>query len=185
MDALLLHSLQGYHTQGHGRSASEPSQRTYGTSVPELSGLRERVWYLVSRAYQNLYGQSMPADEEYRHTLCHAALQLMQDERAIGMTDKALLQAFEDIIRISDEHTREARRHLSRASNPVYLREMALDKALEKKKYLAAIDELMPQNEVRTIRAEHTGTLYRHAGMVASDVTTIACQQLSITLEKQ
>lgn len=183
MDAILLQSLHGSSLSIHTRPASESASRAFQSH--EGSALRERAWYLISRAYQNLYGQAMPADEDYRHTLCHAAYQLMLDPRAEQMNDKALLQAFEDIIRISDEHTREARKHLSRASNPVYLREMALDNALEQQKYLHAISELMPQNEVRVARAEHTGRLHRQGALIASEVTALTCRQLVEVIEQE
>jgi len=145
--------------------------------------LRERAHYLITRAYQNLYGQSLPDDAEYQHMLCNAAWQLIQDTRAQSMSDKLLLKAFEDIIRISDEHAREARKHLSRASNPVYLREMALDNALEHQKYLQALDEIMPQSQVRVVKAEHSGRVHRHGRMEHTEVVEVTCQQLAATLE--
>lgn len=159
-----------------------PAPRSAYAAPQDFSGLRERTHYLIHRAYQNIYGLTMPADENYQQTLFNAALQLIQDPRASNLSEKILLKAFEDIIRISDEHTREARKHLSRASNPVYLRETALDNALEQQNYLQALDTLTPPSEVRALKTEHTGRLYRHGTMQRAEVVEIAYQNLMTTL---
>ncbi len=152
----------------------------------DFDGLRERTWYLLNRAYQNIYGLNIPSDPPYQQTIFNAAIQLMRDQRARHLNEKFLLQAFEDIIRISDEHHRQAQKHVSRASNAVYLRETALDNILEHQKYIAALEELMPHNTVRSWRMEHSGRLHydmtAHTG--AGDVIDLSVEQLAFTLDK-
>lgn len=142
------------------------------------------VVYLVARAYQNIYGMSLPDDLPYQQTLINAATQLRHDPRAARMDDRALLHAFEDIIRISDEHHAQAQKHHSRASNPVYLRETALDNALEHQKYLKALHEIMPENRISTGLAYDAGRLERSKRIAPSlpNAMDTICQQLAFTL---
>lgn len=161
-----------------------PHSSTYSIDSPhDYDGMRERTWYLINRAYQNLYGLSMPGDPPYQQAIFNAALQLMRDARSQTLDSKLLLQAFEDIIRISDEHYRQAQKHLSRASNSVYLRETALDNILEHQKYIAALEELMPESTVRSWRMEHTGRVQHPTAVQPSDVVEITIEQLAVTLE--
>ena len=152
---------------------------------PDFTGARERTWYLLNRAYQNIYGMNMPSEPQYQQTLFNAALHLMLDKRARGLSEKQLLTTFEDIIRISDEHHREATKHLSRAGNPVYLRETALDKAMEHQKYMQALEEITPASKIRSVRTEHTGRVERPGAMKHVEVVELTCQQLALTLEEK
>lgn len=116
---------------------------------PQDQHEREQTWFMINRAYQNIYGLNLPADATYQRTIFDAALALRRDARCATITDKMLLEAVEDIIRISDEHHNRARKHLARASNPVYLRETAMDNIVEKQKYLQAIGQFKPDSSVK------------------------------------
>lgn len=109
---------------------------------------REQTWFIINRAYQNIYGMNLAADPGYQQIIFDAALNLRRDPRSANLDEKSLLNAVEDIIRISDEHHRLANKHMSRASNPVYLRETAIDNIIEKQKYLQAVGEIIPNSEV-------------------------------------
>lgn len=161
------------------------SSQTHKT--PDFTGTREQVWYLINRAYQNIYGMNMPAEWEYQHTIYSAAFQMYNDSRVRGMSEKQMLKAFEDVIRICDAHHREAQQHISRATNPVYLREMALDNAMEQQKYMTAVNELLPKSHVKSMRIEHTGRVYgtRESDQPTASVMDAAYQQLAFTLDKK
>ncbi len=158
------------------------SSMRQGVSEADFLYMKEQTWYLIGRAYQNIYGMNMPSDAQYQQTLLNAAMQLRMDERAASMGERDLLHAFEDIIRISDEHYREAQQHMSRASNPVYLRETALDNALEHQKYLSALEELMPKSKVGGVCAQHTGRVYRSTSVSRRETEEITFHQLALTL---
>lgn len=163
--------------------ASSP-HTAYSSNNHDFDGKREHTWYLMNRAYQNLYGLSMPGDPHYQQTIFNAALQLIRDHRCTSLSEKFLLQAIEDIIRISDEHHRQAQKHLSRASNPVYLRETALDNIMEHQKYITALEELMPESTVRSWRMEHSGRV-EYASPTSGEVVELAVEHLAATLEAQ
>lgn len=149
-----------------------------GLSEQEYVIIKEQTWFLVSRAYQNIYGLNIPTDPHYQQTLLNAAMGLRLDNRAKYMSERDLLHVFEDIIRISDEHQREAQQHLSKASNAVYLREMALDNALESQKYMKALHELMPNSTAAGVR--HTGRLRRTGGASTADVLDLSLKHMSM-----
>lgn len=111
---------------------------------------REQIWFIINRAYQNIYGLNLPADAAYQKIIFDAALQLRRDERSDTLGDKIFLQACEDIIRISDEHQRLAQKHFSRASNPIYLCETAIDNARQKLEAMRAGNKSTPLSEVAT-----------------------------------
>lgn len=93
--------------------------------------LKAQVTALVSRAYDNLHGKSLnSADATWTTAIIAAGLQICLDERAKNATPRELVQLFENIIRVSEEHYREARRHAAMAGNVFYLKETALDAAL-------------------------------------------------------
>jgi hypothetical protein len=90
--------------------------------------LRAHVADLLSRAYFNLHGGSIQhADVNWVASMTAACWQLALDDRARTMSVRELVQLFENVLRISEEHAREARRHLAMASNVFYLKETALD----------------------------------------------------------
>lgn len=152
--------------------------------APDLSDTKERSWFLINRAYQNIYGMAMPADPIYQQTIFNAAYPVMTDRRARTMNEKLLLRTFEDIIRISDEHHREAQKHLAKANNAVYLRETALDKAVEHQKYLQALEELMPTSQVSG-HSQLSGRIHRPGGILHAEVVQIACQQLASAMDSK
>ena len=90
--------------------------------------LKSHVSELLARAYHNLHGQSFAhADPLWASSITATAMQLCLDERVRGLSPRALVQLFENVIRVSEEHLREARRHAAMASNVFYLKETALD----------------------------------------------------------
>lgn len=157
---------------------------------------RDHVWFLINRAYQNIYGMNLPANPDYQKSVFDAALSLLQDPRSKTLDEKILMQACEDIIRVSDEHHRLAKKHASRASNPVYLRETVLDNAFEKQKYLRAIGDIMPKPSVKTgsysgtANAEEASTdlegrLQEKAAIRqrrSSEIMELAYQQLALSI---
>lgn len=90
--------------------------------------LKSHVADLLARAYHNIHGQSLShANPEWVASITAAGLQLSLDDRVRFLSPRETIQLFENVIRISEEHLREARRHASMASNVFYLKETALD----------------------------------------------------------
>jgi hypothetical protein len=103
------------------------SRATFSTN-PEL---KSYVSDLMNRAYSNLHGVPLTmADPQWSSAVVAAAVQLCLDERVQALSTRELLQLFENVIRISEEHLREAKRHAAMASNVFYLKETALDAIL-------------------------------------------------------
>ena len=98
--------------------------------------LKAHVTELMGRAYFNLHAQNLStADAQWTAAIVAAGLQLCLDERATSLTPRELIQLFENLIRVSEEHFREAKRHAAMASNVFYLKETALDATLLDQKY--------------------------------------------------
>lgn len=90
--------------------------------------LKARVAELVARAYHNIHGINLSsADPAWASSISATALQLSLDERVRHLSPREMVQLFENVIRISEEHLREARRNAAMASNVFYLKETALD----------------------------------------------------------
>lgn len=90
--------------------------------------LKAHVVELLTRAYYNLHAQSLgSADPLWVNGIIAAGLQLTLDARVRGLSPRELIHLFENVIRISEEHLHEARRHAAMASNVFYLKETALD----------------------------------------------------------
>lgn len=103
------------------------SRATFSTN-PEL---KNQVTDLVNRAYFNLHGVSIAnADQTWVGAIVAASMQLCLDCRVRELNTRELLHLFEHVIRISEEHLREARRHAAMAANVFYLKETALDATL-------------------------------------------------------
>lgn len=103
------------------------SRATYSAN-PEL---KHQVTDLVNRAYFNIHGVSITgADAQWVNAIVAASMQLCLDSRVRELNTRELMHLFENVIRISEEHLREARRHAAMASNVFYLKETALDAAL-------------------------------------------------------
>jgi hypothetical protein len=103
------------------------SRATFSAN-PEL---KNQVSDLVNRAYYNIHGVALTtADQQWSAAIVAACLQLCLDARVRELNSRELLHLFENVIRISEEHLREARRHAAMASNVFYLKETALDATL-------------------------------------------------------
>jgi hypothetical protein len=93
--------------------------------------LKSHITDLVGRAYFNIHAQPISnADIQWSGAVIAACLQLSLDERAQTLPTRELIHLFENVIRVSEEHLREARRHAAMASNVFYLKETALDATL-------------------------------------------------------
>jgi hypothetical protein len=90
--------------------------------------MKARVIELLSRAYHNIHGNSLvTADPSWVNSMTATSLQLCLDARVSNLSPRELVHLFENVIRISEEHLREARRHAAMASNVFYLKETAVD----------------------------------------------------------
>lgn len=105
------------------------SSRPSVTTNPEL---KSRMRDLVSRAYFNLYGKPLScAEEAWVNSIVATGMQISVDERVAELSSREMVQLLENVIRISDEHLREAKRHIAMASNVFYLKETSLDTVCE------------------------------------------------------
>ncbi len=103
------------------------SRATFSAN-PEL---KTQVTDLVNRAYFNIHGVSIAqAEPTWVGAIVAASMQLCLDGRVRELNTRELLNLFEHVIRISEEHLREVRRHAAMAANVFYLKETALDAAL-------------------------------------------------------
>lgn len=90
--------------------------------------LKNHVDELVTRAYFNLHGRALHhADPAWVAGITAACLQLSLDARVTPLSPRERVHLFENVIRISEEHLREAARHAAMAANVFYLKETALD----------------------------------------------------------
>lgn len=93
--------------------------------------LKAHVTEFVGRAYYNIHALPLSAAEPaWANAIIAAGLQLALDARVQGMSGRELIYLFESVIRISEEHLHEARRHAAMAANVFYLKETSLDAAL-------------------------------------------------------
>ncbi len=94
--------------------------------------LKSHVTDLVNRAYFNLHNTNIAnADKQWASAVLASALQLCMDPRVQKLSPRELIHLFENVIRVSEEHLREAKRHAAMASNVFYLKETALDSMLK------------------------------------------------------
>jgi len=90
--------------------------------------LKAHVTELLSRAYFNIHGQPIQrVDAQWIGSMTAACMQLCIDSRIASLSPRELVQLFENVIRISEEHLRESRRHAAMATNVFYIKETALD----------------------------------------------------------
>jgi hypothetical protein len=109
-------------------SGSDKFPRSFSSSSPEF---RAYVTELVSRAYFNIHGLNLThADAQWSSLIIAACMQLCLEDRARDLPARELVQLFQNVIRISGEHQREAKRHTAMAMNVFYLKETALDSSL-------------------------------------------------------
>ncbi|MBN8542790.1 MAG: hypothetical protein J0M34_00820 [Alphaproteobacteria bacterium] len=102
--------------------------RAVSSSNPEF---RNQIAEHVARAYYNIHGLNITsADPQWTNTIIAACMQLCMEDRAHGLTSRELINLFQNVIRISEEHVRESKRHAAMATNVFYLKETALDSAL-------------------------------------------------------
>lgn len=100
-------------------------------AVASNSELNSQVTDLLNRAYYNLHGTPLTStDTQWVKSLTATAMQLCMDDRVRSLSPRERVQLFEHVIRISEEHQREARRHAAMANNVFYLKETALDATL-------------------------------------------------------
>lgn len=93
--------------------------------------LKSHVTDLVNRAYFNLHNMNFAnADKQWASAVLASALQLCIDARVQKLSTREQIHLFENVIRISEEHLREAKRHAAMANNVFYLKETALDSML-------------------------------------------------------
>jgi hypothetical protein len=120
--------------------------------------LKTHVTDLLNRAYTNLHATPLTnADPQWVASITGAALQLSFDMRVQTMSVREIIQLFENIIIISEEHLREARRHAAMASNVFYLKETSLDALLnvpEKEIFHSASTKVMGHHKAHTGRLE-------------------------------
>lgn len=103
------------------------SRATFSTN-PEL---KSYITDLVNRAYSSLHGVPLTvADSQWASAVVAAAVQLCLDDRVQALSTRELIQLFENVIRVSEEHLREAKRNAAMATNVFYLKETALDAIL-------------------------------------------------------
>lgn len=89
---------------------------------------RDYIADLMNRAYLNLTGSPLTAaDTAWASAMVATGLQLYKDPRMANYESRELVQLFETVIRISDEHVKVSKRHASMALNVFYLKETALD----------------------------------------------------------
>lgn len=92
---------------------------------------KSHITELVGRAYYNIHGSALfTADSQWANAIIASALHICMDARIQQKSTRDLVHLFEDIIRVSEEHLRESRRHASMATNAFYLRETVLDHTL-------------------------------------------------------
>lgn len=121
--------------------------------------LKTHVTELVCRAYFNLHGQSLShADSGWASAITATALQLCLEPRVRNLPPRELVQLFENVIRVSEEHLHEARRHAAMASNVFYLKETALDAALTENRQPTAFNDAA--STVLGLRVAHSGRVH-------------------------
>lgn len=120
--------------------------------------LKNHVTDLLNRAYSNLHATPLSsADPQWAASITGAALQLAFDSRVQSMSVRETIRLFENIIVISEEHLREARRHAAMASNAFYLKETSLDALLNvpaSSMFNPASTKVMGQHKAHTGRVE-------------------------------
>jgi hypothetical protein len=120
--------------------------------------LKSHITNLVDRAYFNLHNIALTsADSQWAKTIIAACMQLCLDHRVRTLPPRALIQLFENVIRVSEEHLREAKRHAAMASNVFYLKETALDAAFIEQEAPANLNHAA--STVIGLRVAHSGRL--------------------------
>lgn len=133
------------------------------SATPEL---KTHITDLVNRAYYNLHNMPIgAADTQWASAITAAAMQLCLDSRVQQLSTRELLHLFENIIRVSEEHLREAKRHAAMASNVFYLKETALDATLADHEASNDFNRATPT--VVSMQGLHTGRV--HALKTGSD----------------
>ncbi len=126
--------------------------RSVVAANPEL---KSHVSDLLNRAYFNLHAAPISAaDAQWVSAITGAALQLCLDTRAQALSVRELIQLFENVIRVSEEHLHESRRHAAMATNVFYLKETSLDALLNEEEDL---DFHRANTKVVGVHKAHTG----------------------------
>lgn len=144
---------------GYTRMNNTPARFRY-LSEADYSSLKVHVEQLLNRAYLNLHGSKMPTTPtDWYDNIFAAALELAMDPSIRGHNDKQIMHLFEDIIAISQELHAQAQDALTKASNPVYLRMVALDSHLRARQERQDSIPNRPAKQVATIGANIAGRL--------------------------
>lgn len=121
---------------------------------------------LMNRAHQNLHGKGLStATAAWANTMIAAGLQLYKDARVHALSSREIVQLFENVIRISEEHQKTAKRHASMATNVFYLKETALDGAFTP----ALTSEKPAFSTVQGTSSHHTGRIHHTPLPAAQD----------------
>lgn len=134
----------------------------FGNST-DASGInpdtREYIAELMNRAYMNLHGTVLNnADNAWASAMVAAGIQLYKDARVHKLGSREIVQLFENVIRVSEEHLKTSRRHASMAVNVFYLKETALDNALSERHHTDYIQAAHPT--VQGADTTHSGRVY-------------------------
>jgi len=128
--------------------------RAVSSSNPEF---RSHISDLVTRAYYNSHGVALnTADKQWANTIIAACMQLCMEERAKELNSRELIHLFQNVIRISEEHLRESKRHAAMAANVFYLKETALDSSLYEQATAASFQRAIP-TVVGGLQVAHSG----------------------------
>lgn len=128
--------------------------RAASSSNPEF---RNHISDLVARAYFNIHGVALnTADQQWANTIIAACMQLCMEERTQEHNSRELIHLFQNLIRISEEHIRESKRHAAMAVNVFYLKETALDSSLYEQSQAAHYQRATP-TVVGGLQVAHSG----------------------------
>lgn len=131
-------------------NSADPSSATPDT--------REYVASIVARAYYTIHGTAITAAEPAWVSAIHATcLQLYKAPHIAALDARALMQCFENVIRVSEEHLKISKRHAAMALNVFYLKETALDN-LDQSTGLPHLQAASPS--IISTEATHTGRVH-------------------------
>ena len=143
---------------------SLPSGKNFRAASSSNPEFRNQVSELVTRAYHNIHGTALnTADQHWANTIIAACMQPCTEERAQNLNSRELIQLFHNVIRISEEHLREAKRHTAMATNVFYLKETALDSAL--------YEQVQSASHQRAITTILVGNMLAHSGKLQATPT--------------
>lgn len=135
---------------------SRPSGKNIRAASSSNPEFRNHISELVTRAYYNTHGVALnTADQQWANTLIAACMQLCMEDRAKELNSRELIHLFQNVVRISQEHLRESKRHAAMAMNVFYLKETALDSALYEQSVASNYQRAIPT--VVGLQVAHSG----------------------------